>query len=371
MTEESLRNQTILQCSIAGILMNLILGLAKLIIGLMIRSRAVVLDALNGFSDMVSSLLSLFSVLFASKRADRKHPFGYGRLEYITSLISTLFILAMSIRAIVSAIQDLAGGDAATPKYNTAVIVLMSVSLAAKILYGLVSRRAGTRFQAVALIICGTESIGDAVISAAILATIAVNRLTGLNLEPWLSILISLFLIKTCMELIRVCVSKLLGTKGDTAVYASMKKLIIREPEVLNVFNLIIHNYGEELSVASVDIEVDETMTTAETTRLVRRIMRNAAGEGIRVSSVGVYGTNTRNPAIAEMWDSILPAIRRHPECARAYAFCYDEAEHAASFAVVLDPPVRKEAQLIHTLKCELEELFPGVEFTIETALDL
>ena len=371
MKHEGLRNQTILRYNAAGILMNGILAVAKLILGLMIHSRAVVLDALNGFSDLVSSLLSLFSVLFASRGSDRSHPFGYGRLEYITSLFSTLFILAMSLHAVVSAVRDLFEHDAVAPDYNLAIVVLMLVSLAAKLVYGFLSRRVGKRLQAVALIISGTESMGDAVVSAAILVTIAVYRLAGLNFEPWLSILISLFLVKTCCELIRVCVSKLLGTRGDPAFYTSLKKLIIQEPEVLNVFNLVIHNYGEELAVGSVDIEVDETMTAGETTKLVRRIMHNSAQQGVRVSSVGVYGTNIRDPEVAEMWDRILSVIRSRPECVRAYAFCYDAEAHTASFDLVLEPSVRRKEQVVQSLRNELEQLYPDTAFYIQMAMDV
>ena len=86
------RSRTIIRINLSGILMNLFLSIAKLIVGFMIRSRAVQLDALNGFSDMFSSLVSMLSTLFASKRADWEHPFGYGRLEYITSMFSTVFI---------------------------------------------------------------------------------------------------------------------------------------------------------------------------------------------------------------------------------------------------------------------------------------
>ena len=370
--QEGLRNQTILRYNVAGIVMNAVLSLAKLILGLTIHSRAVVLDALNGFSDTVSSLLSMFSVLFSSRGCDREHPFGYGRLEYITSLLSTLLILGLSLHAVVSAVRELIQQNAAVPNYNLAIVLLLLlVSLAVKLIYGFLARRTGKRIHSVALIISGTESLGDSVVSAAILASIAVYRLTGLNFEPWLSILISLFLMKTCCDLIRVCVSKLLGTKTSPEFCTNIKKMIVQEPEVLNVFNLVIHNYGEEQAVGSVDIEVDETMTAVETTKLVRRIMRNSSLKGVRLSSVGVYGSSLRDPEAAEMWDRILPVIRSRPECIRAYAFCYDAGERVASFDVVVEPSIRNKERVIQSLRSELEALFPGTGFYIQTALDV
>ena len=369
--QEGLRNQTILRYNVAGIVMNAVLSLTKLILGLTIHSRSVVLDALNGFSDTVSSLLSMFSVLFSSRGCDREHPFGYGRLEYITSLLSALLILGLSLHAVVSAVRELIQQNAAVPNYNLAIVLLMLVSLAVKLIYGFLARRTGKRIHSVALMISGTESLGDSVVSAAILASIAVYRLTGLNFEPWLSILISLFLMKTCCDLIRVCVSKLLGTKTSPEFCTNIKKMIVQEPEVLNVFNLVIHNYGEEQAVGSVDIEVDETMTAVETTKLVRRIMRNSSLKGVRLSSVGVYGSSLRDPEAAEMWDRILPVIRSRPECIRAYAFCYDAGERVASFDVVVEPSIRNKERVIQSLRSELEALFPGTGFYIQTALDV
>ena len=201
--------------------------------------------------------------------------------------------------------------------------------------------------------------------------TIALYCTTGVDLEPWLSILISLFIVKTGVEMIRECISKLLGSRGDPEEYLRVKKLIAEEDAVLNVFNLVIHRYGEDVSIGSVDIEVDETMTTAETTLLVRRIRRRAEENGVTLSAVGVYGAKTRDPKSAEMWDRILTVVRSHSEFLRAYAFSYDAARHAAAFVVVPDAGVRDRRQSIAVLDSELRSLFPGTDFEIEAALEL
>ena len=365
------RSRTIIRINLFGILMNLFLSIAKLIVGFMIHSRAVQLDALNGFSDMFSSLVSMLSTLFASKRADRAHPFGYGRLEYITSMFSTVFIIYMALHAIYGTVEDLLGANAGAPDYNTAVIVIMVLSMLGKIAYGVLSRKTGRRISAVALIMSGTESIGDSVISAAILLTIAINRTSGVDLEPWLSILLSLFIVKTGVDMIRECVNKLLGSRGDPEEYTRVKKLIAEEDDVLNVFNLVIHHYGEDLSIASVDIEVDENLNAAQTTLMVRRIRRRTAEIGVTLSAVGIYGANTHDAQKSEMWDRILAVVRSHPEFLRAYAFSYDEAQHTVFFVVVLDPAASDAQRCISQLDEELRAAFPGISFEIEEALDL
>ena len=364
------RNRVIIRYNIAGILMNLLLSAAKIIIGLLINSYAVMLDAINGFSDMATSFLSILSTMFAGKRADREHPFGYGRLEYITSMFCSAFVIFMELHADYDIIKGLFSGDKSTPKYNTAVVVLLIVSVAAKILYGLLTRREGQRINASVLVMSGTEAIGDSVVSAAILLNIAIYRITHVDLEPWLTILISLFIIKTGIEMLRDCANKLLGSKGDPELYRRVKEMIVSEEDVQNVFYLTLHNYGEELSVGSVDIEVDEGMTAAETTKLVQRIRRKLAGSSVRLASVGIYGTDIGKPENARMWDKVLEIVRCHPEFLRAYAFTFDADHKMASFLVVPDPKLRDGGNAVTLLEQDLTKAFPDVRFDIDSILD-
>ena len=348
--------------------MNLLLSVAKLIIGFMIHSTAVMLDAINGFSDMVTSLLSVLSTLFASKRVDQAHPFGYGRLEYISSMFGGAFVIFMAVQAIYTSVRELLSPGASAPDYNTAVVLLMVISVAAKVICGRLTRNAGRRIKSTALIMSGTETIGDSIVSAAILANIAVYRITCVDLEPWLSIGISLFIIKTGIDMMGECANKLLGVKEDPEFYRNIKERIVEEPEVRNVFYLTLHNYGEELYVGSVDIEVDETMTVAETTQLMRRIRRRVAENNVRLASIGIYGTDSRN---ADLWDSILAIVRMHPEVLRAYAFSYNADRKTASFLVALNPKMRNKGQAVSLLEGELRKAFPDTTFDIDSILDL
>ena len=366
-----LRNRTIIRYGAAGVIMNLLLSVAKFIFGYLINSRAILMDAWNGFSDMVSSVLSILSAAYASKRVDREHPLGFGRLEYVTSMFSTVFIVFMGLRGIYGAITDIITPDD-PPQYNTVVILLMVASLLAKIGYGYFTRRAGKRIRAIGLIMTGTDAIGDAMISVAILITILVYHLTEVDIENWVSILISLFIIKTGVEMLRECVSKLLGRRADPELQKRIRKLIASQRGVRNAFNLVIHNYGEDVWIGSVDIEVDEDMTAAEATKLSRRIIQKAAEQNIRLTSVGICGTNLNEAHNAELWDRILAHIEDHPEFIRAYAFSYDAEEHLAYFYVVPDVTIRKNKDAaVAKLRAELEEEFPDIVFSIDTSVEM
>ena len=275
----------------------------------------------------------------------------------------------MGLIAMYDAVKELLSGDGSAPEYNTVTVVLMCVSLAAKLIYGLMARRTGKRISSVALVMIGTETLGDAVVSLSILLAIVVYRMTGLDIEPWLSVGISLFIIKTGLDMIGECMRKLLGRKGEPEQYRELKRMIAEEPEVQNVFNLVIHNYGEERSVGSVDVSVDEEMRTAETTRLMRRIIRRAEEQGVTLTSVGIYGIDT-DPESDEIRDRILQVIRAHPEFRRACAFNYDEEEKTWFFNVLLDPAVRDRRAHVAKLQEELTARFPGMRFDIDVSQD-
>ena len=365
------REKTILRYGFAGIALNLVLSVAKMIMGVLIGSRAVVMDAWNGFTDMVSYVVSIFSTMYASKKADREHPLGYGRLEYITSMFTTVFIVLMGLRGVYIAVMEIIHTDS-PPEYNTLIIILMVFSLAAKLVFGFLSRKDGKRIQSVALMMSGTESIGDAVISAAILGAIVIYRMTGIDVENWLSILISLFIIKTGLEMVRECADKLLGKQAEPELQRKIRKMIVSQKGVWNVFNLVIHNYGENVWIGSVDIEVDVSMTAGELTKLTRRIIKNAADQGIRLTSVGICGTNLDEAQNAELWDRILKKVGQFPELLRAYAFSFDREENQAYFYVVLDPSARKRKEAVVTaLQQELNKDAPDIGFHIDASLEM
>jgi len=130
-------------------------------------------------------------------------------------MFTTVFILIMGAYAIYDTVRELVSKSGSAPDYNTATIVLMCISLAAKSIYGFLARKTGKRVNSVALVMIGTETLGDGVISLSILAAIAIQRMMGIDIEGWLSILISIVIIKTGIEMLGECMKKLLGRKSD------------------------------------------------------------------------------------------------------------------------------------------------------------
>ena len=359
------RYREIIKYNIAGIVINLFLSFGKMVIGLLTRSHALMLDSVEGFSDLISSFFNIFSAKIGAKKADKEHPFGYGRMEYLMSILVTVIIMLVGIRSIVESVRDIIDPHE-PPNYTAAVVLIMSVSLAAKLIYGVFLRKKGREINAAALVISGTDSMGDALTSAAILAAILVKNLFDVDIEHYLCIGISLMIIYTGVQMLRECVTKILGTPVDPEFKKKIKSMIIMEDGIYNVSNLVIHNYGEGVYVGSVDIEVDKNMRAAEIGKLSRRIIQNADGLGLTLTAVGISGTDTGSPEANRIWDEILDVIRLRRNILRANSFAVDFDEKQISFSIVPDPnePDPKAAQqdLLH----ELENRFPDMTISIQ-----
>lgn len=359
------RNSEIIKYNIAGIVMNLILSLGKMTIGLLTNSHAVMLDSIEGFSDLLSSAFGIFSAKIGSKKADREHPFGYGRMEYLMSILVTIIIIFIGIRSIIESVQAILDPHDA-PDYNLAVILIMSISLIAKLVYGIILRKKGKEINSSSLTISGTDSMGDAFNSAAILAAILIKNIFDIDIEHYLCLVISLMIIYTGVLLLRECVTKILGTSADPEFKKKIKTMIIMEQGIYNVNNLVIHNYGEGVNVGSVDIEVDKSMRTSEFCKLSRRLIQKADELGLTLTAVGISSTEPDSPEEIRIWDEILDVVRGDKRILRVSSFDADPEKKQIFFSIFPDPDAPDKKAVRQDLLNELRNHFPGMEIEIQ-----
>lgn len=364
------RFQTIIRYNIIGIAINLVLSTAKIIIGFVTNAHAVILDGIEGFSDLISSVFTIFSAKVGEKKADKMHPFGYGRAEYLASLLITIIIMLFGIRTIIESVQNILDPHEA-PHYDTAVVTIMVLSLVLKLSYGFILRKKGREINSDAMVMSGVDCMSDSVTSIAILAAILIKKIFDFDIEHYLCIGISLLIIGTGVQMLRECVTKILGTPVDPEFKKKIKNMIAMEEGVYNVPTLVIHNYGEGVYVGSVEIVVDENMRAAEITKLSRRITKKADELGMTVTAVGITGTNTSSHKADEIRDRIVDIVRQNKNIRRAHSITVDFQEKHISFSVEPnydDPDHEKTRQ---DLINELQTIFPEMTITIRTVKEI
>jgi len=365
------RNREIIRCSLIGIGMNLALSVSKIIAGSVTQSHAIIMDGFNSFLDMASSLISLLFATLSGRNENRNHPFGFGRLEYLGSMLVTMLVLYFGINTGIESVKSILHPHE-PPSYSTVAILIMVISLIVKLIYGIIMKQRAKQLHSDALAISAVDSLGDALISAGILVAIVVIMLTGLDIEHYICILISLMILRTGIRMIRSSLTKIIGTSTDPVLRKKLLDLIIQEEGVLNVSGIVLHNYGEENNVGSVDIEVDEKKTAAEISRISRRIIRKGKEIGILITSVGITGTNITDPETAKVWDTIIALAKSHKSIRRLNSFVLDMERREISFYVIPDYNVKHQirSKELEHFEEQVREAFPDLTVEILQGID-
>lgn len=363
------REAVIVKTSIIGVITNVLLAAFKAAVGLAANSIAVILDAVNNLSDALSSVITILGAKLAGKPADKRHPFGYGRIEYLSSMIVSAIVLYAGITSCVESVKKIITPEA--PDYSVISLVIIAVAIAAKLILGAYVKRQGKQVNSGALIASGSDASFDAILSASVLVCAIIFVIWGISLEAYVGVLISLVIIKSGLEMIRDTLNDILGQRTDPDVSHTIKSCIAEEPEVRGAYDLIINNYGPSKNMASVHIEVPDTMTANEIDLLTRRLEQKVyLKTGVILAAVGVYSYNTLDEQAAALRDDIAQLVLAHPWALQMHGFYANTSAHTLRFDVVVsfDIPPQKAAR---TLWTEVHERYPDYAIQITPDQDI
>ena len=364
------RNQRIIRYNLIGIVMNCALAFSKMLVGRITNAQAIFLDGINSFADMLSSLISVFTTRIGKRTSDQAHPFGYGRIEYLSSLAVTMLIMYIGVTTIIDTLKKLFH-PGEPPAYNLLSIIVVCISMIGKFIYGVIMRRNGKILNSGAMMMTGIDSMGDGLVSLSILIAIAIYKVAGVDIQYYLCIAVSFMIVHSGFSVIAECVTKLLGTRIDNSIRIKIRKMISVMPEVENVSNLIIHCYGEDRYMGSVDIAVDENLTAAQISKLSRRIIRHAKDLGVMITSVGISAANLSDPKAAEIVDNIIEIARKHKCVKHVHSLTVDFEEKEMSFYVVPDYSIKHREKDLEAFHKDVCDAYPDMVVEINTTIDL
>ena len=331
---ETGREKKIIKTSVTGIAVNVMLVIFKMLVGLLANSIAIILDAVNNLSDALSSFITIIGTKLAGKAPDKKHPFGHGRIEYITSVIIAVIVLLAGLTSIKESIGKIINPEATD--YSIYTIIVISAAIIAKLIIGRYTKNAGIKLNSQSLVASGTDAFFDAVLSTATLIGVFVNMIWGLQLEGILGLAISIIIIKAGIEILGEALSSIIGRRTDSETTDKIKELIGSYADVNGVYDLTLHNYGPERVIGTVHIEVDDNMTAREIHDLTRRISEDIFLKFNIILTVGIYASNTSccNDTLKNL---INGEISKHPEVIQMHGLYIDENRKLISFDIIVD----------------------------------
>ena len=336
------REKVIVRTSVIGILANLFLSGFKAAIGLLTNSIAIVLDAVNNLSDALSSVITIIGTKLAGRKPDKKHPYGYGRIEYITATIIAVIVLYAGITSLVESVKKIIRPE--TPSYGIASLIIIGVAVLVKIGLGLYVEKTGRSVKSDALIASGQDARNDAVISAATLAAAAVFLIWGVSLEAWLGAIISLVILKSGFEMLRQTLSRILGERIDDELAVSIKKTVASFPEVSGAYDLILHNYGPDRLMGSLHIEIPDTLTAGELDQLERDIVDQVLKEhGVLLTGISIYSIDTINESVVRVREDIRSRVMAHDHVLELHGFHMHDREIRFDLIIAFEAKDRRE----------------------------
>ncbi|HAR91673.1 MAG: cation transporter [Eubacterium sp.] len=363
------RNKLIVRTSIIGILANVLLAGFKMVVGLFAHSIAIILDAVNNLSDVLSSLVTIVGNKLANKAPDRKHPLGHGRVEYISALIVSAIILYAGVTAAIEAVKKIINPE--TPNYTTVTLFIIAVAVVVKIVLGLFVSKQGKKAKSGALEASGKDALFDAVISASVLASAIIYLTTKVSLEAYVAVIISIFIIKAGIEIMAETISEILGKRADADLTKKVKEILNREPEVRGAYDLLLNNYGPNKNYASVHLELPDTMTVDEVDVLTRKLEMNVYKEtGIILTGVGVYSYNTSDTEVAHIRNEVQEMVMAHDWSLQMHGFYLDTEKHTMRFDVVMSFDIDPK-EGIDIIRKEVGEAYPEYELNIIADVDI
>lgn len=363
------RERIIVRTSIIGITTNIFLVIFKAIVGILSHSIAVILDAVNNLSDALSSVITIIGAKLAGKAPNKKHPLGYGRIEYLSSMIVSAIVLYAGFTSFLESAKKIITPD--KPDYSIMSLIIIAVAIVVKLILGYYVKKQGEKVNSGALVASGSDASFDAVLSFSVLVSAIIFMIWKISLEAYVGIVISAVIIKSGIEMMAETLDDILGKRTDKAVSDKIKDIITSEEKIIGAYDLIINNYGPNKNYASVHIELPDTMTVREVDEMTRKIELNVYKHtGVILTGVGVYSYNTTNEEAAKIRNHIQNIVMSHDWALQMHGFYADTDKKSIRFDTVISFDVTpKEA--VNILNEEIQKAYPDYKLEIVTDVDI
>ena len=362
------REKIVARTSIISIISNILLAGFKAFVGFLSNSIAIISDAINNLSDALSSIITIVGTKLAGKAPDRNHPYGHGRIEYMTSLVVSAIVLYAGITALIESIKKII--NPGVPDYSAITLIILIAGIIVKFILGIYVKKTGKKVNSDSLVASGSDAFNDAILSISVLASALIYIVFHISLEAYVGVLLSIFIIKAGLELIKESVDNMLGTRVESSLTKSIKKDILKEDEVEGVYDLLLNDYGPDKYLGSVHIEVSDSLTVADIDRISRRISKVILEKyGVILHTIGVYSVNTKDKHVIDVRKDITKIVFSHNGILQMHGFYLDEELKTISFDIIIDFKVKNKEELYKEIYDEIYNKYK--DYKIEITLDI
>lgn len=361
------REDIITMTSGLGIFVNIMMALLKVLIGLLGSSIAIVSEGINNAADSLSAFLTLIGSKLARKHPDEKHPFGYGRIEYLVSLIISVLILVTGVEMVISSVKLIFHPEEMSISYLALAVVAGSAVV--KFILGIYTIRMGKKADSGALIGVGIDGRNDSFASVITIVSSLIFLLFHVSVDAYAGILVSLLILKAGLELLIDTVSDLLGRPGEHDLAVQIYKEIKHTDGIISAADMMLHNYGPDAWSGSVNVEIDHDKTVGEIYQFLHELQLHIMHEYHVTMVFGVYAVDNDGAYIKELRSRITTFVRGQEHVKSYHALYLSEEEKKLYCDFIVDYKLQDWDALRSEFENYIAQDYPEyqLELTIET----
>ena len=363
--DEIKREKEIVRTSFVGIIGNIFLVGFKAFIGIISGSVSIIMDALNNLTDALSSIITIIGTKLSNKRPNKKHPYGYGRIEYITSTLIAFLILFAGGMAIYESIKSIIDHfqNGTMPEFETYSIIIIAAAIVVKIGIGLFFRYKAKKTESEALDASGKDALFDSILSTSTLIGMFVAKYAGFYIEGYLGIIIGLFILKSGIGVLKESLSSIIGERFDKEIVNKIKNDINQIEGVLGSYDLILNSYGHNKNIGSVHIGVKDDLSASEIQDIQREIFTLMYTKYNTIMTVGIYAENMSDEYTKAVYEGVLAIIKNYNTVLQIHGFYVDKEKKFINYDLVISFDDKEPLETIKKIKEETEEKNP--EYTV------
>lgn len=356
------RDKQIIKVSLYGILTNIALVIFKSIVWLLANSIAIVLDAVNNLSDVISSVVTIIWTKLSAKKPDKEHPYWHGRIEYFASIIIAVIILIAWIIALKESILKII--HPVTTNYTLITLIVVTVAIFVKFFLWKYVKKQWKKLNSWSLVASWVDAMNDSLISLSTLIGALISVFFNIWIEWYLWVIISIFILKAGFEILKDTVNEMIWTRIDSELVAKLKTKVKSFEWVLWVYDVILHQYGPNKTIWTAHIEVKDTLTAREIHRITRNIQNWIYNELWIFLTIWIYASNDEWE-FGKIQKELNQIIRNYENIIQMHGFYVDDSTNNISFDLIFDFKEEHPEKIVKKIKKEIKEKFPDYEYSV------
>ena len=358
--------------SIVGIFCNVFLFAVKFAVGLVLHSVSVTADAFNNLSDAGSSIISFVGVKMAEKPADKDHPFGHGRIEYIAALVVSFLVLEVGFTFLKDSFGKILHPE--TMNFQIVSVVILVLSIAVKLWLGLFNRKLGEKIDSKVMMAVFTDSMGDVITTSATILSLIFFAVTDINVDGIVGVGVALVVMWAGVGIAKDTLEPLIGQAIDPEVYREIKHFVEGYDGIEGTHDLIVHNYGPGRSMASIHAEVPNDVDIEQSHEIIDRIEREAAKQLGLFLVIHMDPVETRDKRVLKIRDKTAELLRELDPVCTIHDFRMVHGEHQTNLifdmVVPIDYDETKKSEISRQLIEKIKAADPRYECVITVESD-